>query len=123
MSPSTRPRSRGIAIVAAIYWVLAIVPLIVVAAAFPSMPETAAIHFDLYMQPDGWGPRWQLFLLPTCVVGYAVLMWFIVKIGAENTAHPQRTLFWSLIALLASLVIFNILTVKAILASNAAGSI
>ncbi len=123
MSPSTRPRSRGIAIVAAIYWVLAIVPLIVVAVAFPSMPETAAIHFDLYMQPDGWGPRWQLFLLPTCVVGYAVLMWFIVKIGAENTAHPQRTLFWSLIALLASLVIFNILTVKAILASNAAGSI
>lgn len=123
MSPSTRPRSRGIAIVAAIYWVLAIVPLIVVAVAFPSMPETAAIHFDLYMQPDGWGPRWQLFLLPTCMVGYAVLMWFIVKIGAENTAHPQRTLFWSLIALLASLVIFNILTVKAILASNAAGSI
>lgn len=123
MSPSTRPRSRGIAIVAAIYWVLAILPLVIVAVAFPSAPETVAIHFDLRMQPDGWGPRWQLFLLPTCVVGYAVLMWFIVKIGAENTAHPQRTLFWSLIALLASLVIFNILTVKAILASNAAGSI
>ena len=123
MSPSTRPRSRGIAIVAAIYWVLAILPLVIVAVAFPSAPETVAIHFDLRMQPDGWGPRWQLFLLPVGAVGLAVLMWFIVKIGAENTAHPQRTLFWSLIALLASLVIFNILTVKAILASNAAGSI
>lgn len=123
MSPSTRPRSRGIAIVAAIYWVLAILPLVIVAVAFPSAPETVAIHFDLRMQPDGWGPRWQLFLLPVGAVGFAVLMWFIVKIGVENTAHPQRTLFWSLIALLASLVIFNILTVKAILASNAAGSI
>lgn len=123
MSPSTRPRSRGIAIVAAIYWVLAILPLVIVAVAFPSAPETVAIHFDLRMQPDGWGPRWQLFLLPVGAVGFAVLMWFIVKIGAEKTAHPQRTLFWSLIALLASLVIFNILTVKAILASNAAGSI
>lgn len=123
MSEPPSRRSTGIVALTVIYWVLAIVPLIVVAAAFPSMPETAAIHFDLRMQPDGWGPRWQLFLLPTCVVGYAVLMWFIVKIGAENTAHPQRTLFWSLIALLASLVIFNILTVKAILASNAAGSI
>ena len=61
MSPSTRPRSRGIAIVAAIYWVLAILPLVIVAVAFPSAPETVAIHFDLRMQPDGWGPRWQLF--------------------------------------------------------------
>ena len=123
MSPSTRPRSRGIAIVAAIYWVLAILPLVIVAVAFPSAPETVAIHFDLRMQPDGWGPRWQLFLLPVGAVGFAVLMWFIVKVGAENTAHPQRTLFWSLIALLASLVIFNILTVQAILASNVAGGV
>lgn len=123
MSPSTRPRSRGIAIVAAIYWVLAILPLVIVAVAFPSAPETVAIHFDLRMQPDGWGPRWQLFLLPVGAVGFAVLTWFIVKVGAKETAHPQRTLFWSLIALLASLVIFNILTVQAILASNVAGGV
>ena len=123
MSPSTRPRSRGIAIVAAIYWVLAILPLVIVAVAFPSAPETVAIHFDLRMQPDGWGPRWQLFLLPVGAVGFAVLMWFIVKVGAKETEHPQRTLFWSLIALLASLVIFNILTVQAILASNVAGGV
>ena len=123
MSPSTRPRSRGIAIVAAIYWVLAILPLVIVAVAFPSAPETVAIHFDLRMQPDGWGPRWQLFLLPVGAVGFAVLMWFIVKVGAKETAHPQRVLLWSLIALLASLVIFNILTVQAILASNVAGGV
>ena len=123
MSEPPSRRSAGIVALTVMYWLLAIVPLIVVTVAFPSMPETVATHFDLYMQPDGWGPRWQLFLLPVCVVGYAVLMWFIVKIGAENSAHPQRTLFGSLIALLASLVIFNILTVKAILANNVAGSV
>ena len=123
MSEPPSRRSAGIVALTVMYWLLAIVPLIAVTVAFPSMPETVAVHFGLHMQPDGWGPRWQLFLLPTCVVGYAVLMWFIVKIGAEKAAHPQRTLFWSLIALLVSLVIFNVLIMQAILASNAAGSI
>ena len=45
-------------------WVIAVLGLVLAAAVLPFLPETVPVHFDGAWNPDRWGSRWELLLLP-----------------------------------------------------------
>lgn len=47
-----------------IIWIIAVLGLVLAAAVLPLLPETVPVHFDAAWNPDRWGSRWELLLLP-----------------------------------------------------------
>jgi hypothetical protein len=60
---------------------LAIVFLIiswwVALGAYPRLPEKIPIHFGISGEPDGWGGRWMIFLMPVITTLIVGMNWFI----------------------------------------------
>jgi len=60
---------------------LAIVFLIigwwVALGAYPRLPEKIPIHFGISGEPDGWGGRWTIFLMPVIATLIVAMNWFI----------------------------------------------
>lgn len=60
---------------------LAIVFLIigwwVALGAYPRLPEKIPIHFGISGEPDGWGGRWMIFLMPVIATLIVAMNWFI----------------------------------------------
>ncbi|MBL8190432.1 MAG: DUF1648 domain-containing protein [Acidobacteria bacterium] len=60
---------------------LAIVFLIlcwwVALGAYPRLPEKIPVHFGISGEPDNWGGRWMIFLMPVIATLIVALNWFI----------------------------------------------
>lgn len=48
--------------------VAVVAPFVYLALNWTAMPDSVPSHFGISGRPDAWGPRWNLFLLPACVV-------------------------------------------------------
>ncbi len=67
---------------------------------YTALPETIPIHYGIDGQPDGYGPRWTVWILPAIglvtYIGLAILTRFPhiynypVKITAENAESQYR---------------------------------
>ena len=70
--------------------------------AYGALPQRIPVHFDLFGRPDGWGPRWMIFLLPLISL-FLLLLWS--KIGSGSTSRPlepgQRRGFYLLFLVIA----------------------
>lgn len=74
--------------------------LCVVLASWPDLPERLPMHFDLAGDPNRWGPRGELFVLPTIglvlLVGMNILSRvphvynYLVVITEENAPRQYR---------------------------------
>ncbi len=74
--------------------------LIVVAASWSSLPERMPLHFDLSGQPDGWGSRSAVLVLPGIALAQFLLLTVLarfphrhnysVPITAENAERQYR---------------------------------
>jgi len=51
-----------------VIWIIALIALVGTAAALPFLPQTVPVHFDAAWNPDRWGSRWELLLLPAVLV-------------------------------------------------------
>lgn len=68
--------------------------------AYPRLPVEIVIHFDAYGNPDGYGGKWNLFILPALAnllsIGifvlnlYPYIFNFPVKITPENAIYQYR---------------------------------
>lgn len=56
--------------------IITLLPVILVAAVYDRLPETVATHWGMDGNPDGWSPRWFLFLLPVLIAGLHTLCHF-----------------------------------------------
>jgi hypothetical protein len=75
-------------------------PFVYLAFNWSGMPGSVPMHFGMTGKPDGWGPRWTLFLLPVTAVVVVSLLTFgkrfpshfnyPVKVTAENRERQQR---------------------------------
>lgn len=70
---------------------LAIVFLIlgwwVALGAYPRLPEKIPVHFGISGEPDGWGGRWMIFLMPVIATLIVAMNWFIFFTRLKGT--PQ----------------------------------
>jgi uncharacterized membrane protein len=58
--------------------------------AHASLPSRIPIHFDLFGRPDGWGPRWMIFLLPLISV-LLLLLWSMIGSGSSSPPLDEGT--------------------------------
>lgn len=46
-------------------------------SSYPHLPERIPVHFGLSGEPDGWGGRWMIFLMPVVASAIVALDWYI----------------------------------------------
>ncbi len=74
--------------------------VLIAVAHFGELPDRIPIHFDGRGEPNGWGPRAAVWLIPLLGLGLYVMMTFMnrfphtfnypVKITAENAEYHYR---------------------------------
>ncbi len=58
---------------------------VVTLVAYPRLPSTIPTHWNLHNQPDGYGPKWTLFLLgPGLMAAAMLLMYFLPWLSPKN---------------------------------------
>lgn len=81
-------------------WVPVLAAGILLLVRYPGLPETVPTHFGVGGQPDGWGPKWSIFvvfgMLTVLMVGISVLSRFprvfnySVAVTDENAQRVYR---------------------------------
>lgn len=94
------PRSQAERIADALAVAGVLAGLLVAGVAWAALPERIPVHFDFHGQPDGWGTRGALFLLPLCALVPVVLLSvaapyphrfnYVVPITEENAPFQYR---------------------------------
>lgn len=63
----------------AVLILLALLPLIYLAAVWETIPATVATHYDAHMQPNDFGPKSELWLVTGMMSGVALLVYFLLR--------------------------------------------
>ena len=108
---------RKISAAAAWYWVLAVLPLLVTAAAYPFFPEIIPAHYNLAGEVDRYGSKAELFILPAIVLILSPVFWGLSGLarkpvgGQKLPPEEQKARNGKVIAVtrLALLAVFNAL--------------
>ena len=108
---------RKISAAAAWYWVLAVLPLLVTAAAYPFFPKIIPAHYNLAGEVDRYGSKAELFILPAMVLVLAPIFWGLTGLarkpvgGEKLPPEEQKARNGKVIAVtrLALLAVFNAL--------------
>lgn len=101
------------------YWVLAALPLLLTAAAYPFFPDIIPAHYNLAGEVDRYGSKAELFILPAMVLVLAPVYWGLTglarkSVGAEKLPpEEQKSRNQKVIrtARLALLALFNLLNI------------
>ena len=68
-----------------IYVLLLFVPLIYLLSIWKTLPASVPMHFDLNMNPDRYGSKWELvFVLPGIQLLIHLMFWMIMKIDPKG---------------------------------------
>src|SRR3989344_345036 len=68
-----------------IYVVLLFVPLIYLVSIWKTLPALVPMHFDINMNPDRYGSKWELvFLLPGIQLLIHLIFWMMKKIDPKG---------------------------------------
>lgn len=95
---------------AKILFITSAVPLIIVLIALHFLPATIPAHYDLYMNIDRWGSKYESLLMPAFTVLMSAFMYGMSRFAAkqENGKSNQKVLLISGTALN---IFFTIMTV------------
>lgn len=70
-----------------IYVVLMFVPMVYLLSIWKTLPDRIPMHFDINMNPDRYGSKWELvFLLPGIQLLIHAIYWMIMKIDPKGKA-------------------------------------
>ena len=70
-------------------WIIALIAVIGTAAVLPFLPETVPVHFDAAWNPDRWGSRWELLLLPAILLILAAAWQPLLKAFEKKSAGAE----------------------------------
>lgn len=59
---------------------------------YAALPSRIPVHFDLFGRPDGWGPRWMIFLLPLISL-LLLLLWSVIGFGSSSPPLDEGAWF------------------------------
>lgn len=64
---------------------LAAAVLVATVVAYPYLPSSVATHWNMHNQPNGYSPKWALFLIgPGFMAGMMLLMYFLPWLSPKN---------------------------------------
>ncbi len=59
--------------------------LVVTVMSYPHLPSSVATHWNMHNQPNGYSPKWALFLIgPGFMAGMMLLMYFLPWLSPKN---------------------------------------
>jgi len=59
--------------------------LVATVVAYPYLPSSVATHWDMHNQPNGYSPKWALFLTgPGLMAGTMLLMYFLPWLSPKH---------------------------------------
>lgn len=64
-----------------LYWLLAVLPLVLTLLVFPAAPNTIPAHYGISNQVDRWGSKYELFLFPAITLVLAPLLRGLSSMG------------------------------------------
>ncbi|MDE7289036.1 MAG: DUF1648 domain-containing protein, partial [Oscillospiraceae bacterium] len=80
-----------------ILFITSVIPLIIVLIALQFLPEKIPAHYDLYMNIDRWGSKYESLLFPAFTILMAAFMYGMSRLAAkhENGESNQKVLLIS----------------------------
>ncbi|MDE6595703.1 MAG: SdpI family protein [Oscillospiraceae bacterium] len=93
-----------------ILFITSVIPLIIVLIALQFLPEKIPAHYDLYMNIDRWGSKYESLLFPAFTILMAAFMYGMSRFSAkhENGESNQKVL---LISGIAENLFFTVMTI------------
>ena len=74
--------------------VMAFIPLAVTVLAFPFLPDPMPVHFNIHLQADRWGSRYEAFLLPVITVIIGLFLVWATKFSEKHDGPMGRLMFY-----------------------------
>ncbi len=71
-------------------WIIAVLGLVLMAAALSFLPETVPVHFDAAWNPDRWGSRWELLLLPAVLLLLAGVFTAVMNVWGKESEEAEE---------------------------------
>ena len=90
-----------------LFAVLMYLPLVMALMALPFLPERIPAHYDAAGLVTRWGSRFEVLILPPCVVLFGFFLRFMAKIAGELSGNAWKKI--SLLIGCAALLVFQVL--------------
>jgi len=77
-------------------------------AVYPRLPSVVPTHWNLHNQPDGYSPKWALFLIgPGFMAAMMLMMYFLPWLSPKNfEVETFRTTYLQIMVMLVSMVAY-----------------
>lgn len=92
-----------------LFAVLMYLPLVMALIALPFLPERIPAHYDGAGLVTRWGSRFEVLILPPCVILFGFFLRFMASITGELSGKNWRKI--SLLIGCAALLVFNVLMI------------
>lgn len=97
-----------------LYWLLAVLPLILTVLVFPAAPDTIPAHYGINNQVNRWGSKYELFLFPAIMLMLAPLLRGLssmgnLKPGEQSESARISSQKAAMRVCYGSLILFNLL--------------
>jgi uncharacterized membrane protein len=82
--------------------------LVATVIAYPHLPSSVATHWNLHNQPNGYSPKWALFLIgPGFMAGIMLLMYFLPWLSPKNfEVDSFRSTYLQIMLMLVTMVAY-----------------
>lgn len=70
------------------FWLIIIAPLIYILAMWGRIPQTVPMHFGIDGEPDGWGAKETLFILPGVNIFIYLLLFYLPAFDPKRKDKP-----------------------------------
>jgi uncharacterized membrane protein len=82
--------------------------LVATVIAYPHLPNSVATHWDIHNQPNGYSPKWALYLIgPGLMAGMMLLMYFLRGLSPKHfEVDSFRTTYVQIMLMLVSILAY-----------------
>ena len=87
--------------------ILAFIPLVMTAIAFPFLPDPLPAHFSFSGSVTRWGSVYEAFLLPVIALVLGLFMIWATKFSERKDDYAGKMVFWTTIVMHAIFIAIN----------------
>jgi uncharacterized membrane protein len=97
------------------YWVIILIPLVYLGSLWNDLPEKVVMHYNLEGQPDRWGSKVELVLMPVMLPVFMYLVMLLIPVldprkKIEQMGGKYRQLMFIMVLFMSAIATFIIYT-------------